>query len=308
MKKFLRYLACGAAAIVLLAACANFVFARMAASRYQTEWTVHNADFPIPFPLAGDEAEALATAVRRGQHLVDSRAGCKGCHGSDLGGGAVVDIAFVGHWIAPNLTTGAGSVVRGFTANDWDRAVRHGVRRNGQTSSMPSQEFSNLSDHELSDIVAYIRSVPAVDRDLGAVRFGPVFNYVVATDPKLMTAFNIDHNKPHATEPPPEAPTVELGEHIVQVCSGCHGANLSGGKLAGDPNMPIVANLTPHESGLLSWTEEDFVRALREGKRRDGSDINPMMPWRAYANMSDTEIRAIWAFLRTVPAVEKGVR
>ncbi|MDH4124844.1 MAG: c-type cytochrome [Gammaproteobacteria bacterium] len=316
MKKFLRYLAWSVAAIVVLAVGASFVLARMAASRYETEWTVHNADFPIPFPLAGNElaastqpeADALEAAIRRGQHLVDSRVGCKGCHGGDLGGAAIVDVALVGHWIAPNLTAGAGSVVEGYTANDWDRAVRHGVRRNGQTSSMPSQDFLNLSDHELSDIVTYIRSMPAVDRDLGPVRFGPVFNYLVATDPNLMIAFKLDHNKPHAVEPPSAAPGAELGAHIAQVCSGCHGANFSGGKLAGDPNMPIVANLTPHESGLRDWTEEDFIRALREGKRKDGTDISPMMPWRAYAQMTDTEIRALWAYLETIPAVEKGAR
>jgi len=306
MKKALRYVLWALVAAFVLAAGAYAWVYQVAHSRYATEWDVHTADFPIPFPLA--DADALEVAVQRGQHLVDSRAGCKGCHGSDLGGGAVVDIPIVGHWIAPNLTSGEGSVVRDFTANDWDRAVRHAVRRNGQTSSMPAQEFVNLSDHELSDIVAYIGSLPPVDRDLGAVTFGPVFNFVIATDPDALVAFNIDHAKPHAPEPPDESAGAALGQHIVQVCSGCHGANFSGGKLVGDPNMPIVANLTPHATGLQAWTEDDFFRALREGVRKDGTAISPMMPWRAYAQMTDTEIKAIWAYLRTIPAVEKGVR
>ena len=72
--------------------------------------------------------------------------------------------------------------------------------------------------------------------------------------------------------------------------------------------MPIVANLTPHQSGLQSWTEADFVRALREGVRKDGSAISPMMPWQAYAQMNDTELAALWAYLRTIPPVDKGVR
>lgn len=306
MRKALRYML-WALALVLLVALAVYAWAyQVAHSRYATQWNVHTADFPIPFPLT--DADALDIAVQRGQHLVDSRAGCKGCHGSDLGGGAVVDIPVVGHWVAPNLTSGEGSVVRDFTANDWDRAVRHAVRHNGQSSSMPAQEFVNLSDHELSDIVAYIGSLPPVDRDLGAVKFGPVFNFLVATDPNALAAFSIDHNKPHALEPPGETASAELGQHIVQVCSGCHGANLSGGKLVGDPNMPIVANLTPHATGLQAWTEEDFFRALREGIRKDGTPISPMMPWRAYAQMTDSEIKAVWAYLRTIPAVEKGLR
>ena len=237
---------------------------------------------------------------------MQSRTGCNGCHGDDFGGAAVIDVALVGHWVAPNLTSGEGSVTRGFTANDWDRAVRHGVRHNGQTSSMPSQDFANLSDHELSDIVAYIRSLPPVNRDLGPVKLGPVFAFMIATDPKALDAFRIDHDKPHAVEPPVEAPSVELGQHIVQVCRGCHGPQLSGGKLAGDPDMPIVANLTPHETGLKSWSESDFIRALREGKRKDGTAISKMMPWESYGKMTDTELKAVWAYLQTVPAVEKG--
>lgn len=312
MKKVLRYVAWGLAAIVLVVAGAYAWAHQLAQSRYETEWTVHAADFPIPFPLTAEQQseglDALALAVRRGQHIVDSRAGCKGCHGSDLGGAAVIDIPLVGRWIAPNLTSGEGSVVTDFSANDWDRAVRHAVRRNGQSSSMPSQEFVNLSDHELSDIVAYIGSLPAVDRDLGPVEFGPMFSFVLATDPHVLSTFDIDHDKPHAVEAPGEDVTAEYGKHLVQVCTGCHGANLSGGKLPGDPNMPIVANLTPHASGLQSWGEEDFVRALREGVRKDGTTINPMMPWQIYAQMTDTEIRAMWSYLQTIPAAAKGAR
>jgi cytochrome c553 len=125
-------------------------------------------------------------------------------------------------------------------------------------------------------------------------------------DRNAFVAFTIDHDKPHVVEPPVEAPSVELGDHIVQVCRGCHGPQLSGGKLAGDPDMPIVANLTPHETGLKSWSEGDFIRALREGKRKDGTDINKMMPWQAYGQMTDTELKAVWAYLRTVPPREKG--
>ncbi len=173
---------------------------------------------------------------------------------------------------------------------------------------MPSIEFVNLSDHELSDIVAYVQSRPAVDRTMEAVGIGPLFSYVVAFNPDILLAFAVDHNKPHAVEPPVEAASVELGQHIAQVCKGCHGGNLSGGKVAGDPNMPIVANITPHETGLKGWTEADFIRALREGKRKDGTEILPQMPWKAYGQMSDIELKALWAYLQTVPPTDKGDR
>ena len=274
---------------------------------------MHKAEFPIPFPLKADEvpagadpqAVALERAIQRGQHLVHSRAGCNGCHGKDFGGAAIIDIPPVAHWVAPNLTTGEGSVTRGFTANDWDRAVRHGVRHNGQTSSMPSRTSQSHRPRAVGHRRLHSLDAP-VNRDMGRVKFGPVFEFVIATDPKVLVAFTIDHDKPHVVEPPAEAPNVELGQHIVQVCRGCHGAHLSGGKLDGDPDMPIVGNITPHETGLKGWSESDFIRALREGKRKDGTDINKMMPWQAYGKMTDTELKALWAYLQTVPPREKG--
>ena len=84
---------------------------------------------------------------------------------------------------------------------------------------------------------------------------------------------------------------------------------LAAGAPSDDPlsgNMPIVANLTPHETGLKGWTEADFIRALREGKRKDGTDILPAMPWKAYGQMNDVEIKALWAYLLTVPPAAKG--
>jgi hypothetical protein len=112
----------------------------------------------------------------------------------------------------------------------------------------------------------------------------------------------------HVEEPPVLAPSVEMGQHIVQVCRGCHGPALSGGTRAGDPDVPVVANITPHETGLKSWSESDFIRALREGKRKDGTAISKRMPWQAYGQISDTELKAVWAHLQIVPRREKGNR
>ena len=333
MRKILKVLAWLVAAVVILAVAAAVAARLIAGKKYNTQWTTHEASFPIPFPLTAPElervrserlgaaaptgdplagvdlqAEALTRAIARGEHLVRTRVGCNGCHGADLGGQALIDETLVGYWAAPNLTSGPGSVTRDYTAADWDRAVRHGVRKGGRSSSMPSIEFQTLSDHELSDIVAYIRSLPPVDRTMPPIGIGPLFSFIVAFGKDTLIAFDLDHQKPHPLEPPIEAANAELGGHIAQVCRGCHGPNLSGGKVAGDPNMPIVANLTPHETGLQGWTEADFFRALREGKKKDGSAILPQMPWKAYGQMNDVELKALWAFIRTLPAVEKGKR
>ena len=332
MRKALKILA-WILGILIVAALGAYAWAYSAATKsYNTRWTPHDDSFPIPFPLGAEEAAALVQqrqaagvneppsqaemdalalerARARGKHIIESRTNCNGCHGRDFGGTVVIDNPLVGYWAAPNLTTGKGSVTAGFEAKDWDHAVRHALRHDLRSSSMPSGEFLNLSDHELSDIVAYIRSRPPVDRTMAPVRLGPVFAFVVATQrQRNLVAFSIDHQKPHAVEPPPPAPSVEFGRHIAQVCTSCHGPNLSGGKVQGDPNMPIVANLTPHETGLKDWTEADFMRALHDGKRKDGTDISPMMPWKAYGQMTDVELKAVWAYLRTLPPRAKGNR
>ena len=331
MRRVLRVAGWIVAALVALAIGVTGVARIIAGRKYNTQWTTHDGSFPIPFPLTPTELEALRAervaagappndplagvdlkraaltrAIARGEHLVKTRVACNGCHGGDFGGKVLINQMLIGYWAAPNLTGGAGGVTRGFSSGDWDRAVRHGVRHTGQSSSMPSQEFLNLSDHELSDIVAYIQSVPPVDRTIRPVGIGPVFSFLVGFGASALPAFSIDHQKPHRVEPPVEAASVEMGNHIAQVCRGCHGEHLSGGKVAGDPNMPIVGNLTPHETGLRGWTEADFLRALREGKRKDGTDILPQMPWKVYGQMKDVELKALWAYLQTIPPLPKG--
>ena len=196
-------------------------------------------------------------------------------------------MAIVGRWVAPNLTTGKGSVT-----STTRRPT--GITLSGMAcgeAAAPRQclriEFTNLSDHELSDIVAYIRSMPPVDRRSRARAIRTGFRFY-SRRTRLVGVCSVGlTSKAHAVEPPAAAPTAEFGEHLVQVCRGCHGPRLSGGKLEGDPDMPIVANLTPHETGLKDWTEADFMRALREGKRKDGTRISERMPWKAYGQMSD---------------------
>jgi mono/diheme cytochrome c family protein len=316
-------------AVLVVIATTAFIVYRVALSRYHRHWTTHISAFPIPFPLTADEVAALRAeraalvprgadplagvdlneialdrAIARGEHIVNTRGSCPVCHGPDLGGGVIVDSPMVGRWVAPNLTSGTGGVTADFTAVDWDRAIRHGIRHNGETSSMPSTDFSGLSDHELSDIAAYVRSRPPVNRTLSPSTLGPVFIYGITFENSL-SAFHIDHQKPHAVEPPAERPDAALGEHLAEICHGCHGPTLSGGKMS-DPTMPFVANLTPDATGLKDWTQADFFRALRTGVRKNGTPIDSHMPWRAYGQMSDTELAAIWTYLRTVPAVPKG--
>jgi cytochrome c553 len=112
-----------------------------------------------------------------------------------------------------------------------------------------------------------------------------------------------------APAPVPAGATPEYGKYLARVsgCDGCHGRTLAGGPIeGGPPDAKPAANLTP--TGIGRYTEEDFFRALREGKRPDGSPIDPFMPVKYTKDMTDEEIRAVFAFLKTVPPREYGAR
>lgn len=309
-------------AVVLVAAGGFYAWASIATSRQKARiFETHTADFPIPFPLddaeaaslgvTGDALQAVARtrAIDRAEHLLAARYACRDCHGRNFGGGVMVDDAMLGRFLAPNLTLGKGSRTTNFAAHDWDRIVRHGVKGDGHGGVMPSDDFKNMSDQELSDIVTFIRAQPAVDNAVPAPTFGPVGTVLVAIGTLKYPAETLAANAMHPVRPPAEGVSVEFGQHLANVCTGCHGPDLSGGPiLGGDPSWPPARNLTPDATGLKGWTYAQFVTALEDGKRPDGSGLRAPMsavvPPMA-KNMRDVEKQALWAYLQSVPAVSK---
>lgn len=105
------------------------------------------------------------------------------------------------------------------------------------------------------------------------------------------------------------------GEQIYRVagCENCHtdrdngGAVLAGGrKLATPLGVFYTPNITPDPTtGIGHWSEADFLRALREGVGPDGRQYYPSFPYTSYTKLSDADIRALWRYLRTVPAVHR---
>ena len=112
----------------------------------------------------------------------------------------------------------------------------------------------------------------------------------------------IDHTRTNPRLPPPGERTLEFGEHLVKTaCIVCHGETLSGGNMRNaDPDWPAASNLTPHDEGLRGWTRDDFRDAMRLGRRPNGTRLDPSMPWRPMAEMSDVELDAIFMYLKSV--------
>jgi mono/diheme cytochrome c family protein len=244
--------------------------------------------------------------IARGEHLVRSVGTCTLCHGEDLGGSVYADEGAIGRIVGPNLTRGRGGVGAELTTDDWVRAIRYGVRRDGTSLLvMPSEVYTFFSDADLAAIIAYIRRAPAVDRELPRSGFGWLGRTLFSFGRlNLLVAPKTHH--PGDSGTPSVAASVEYGRYLANVsgCHGCHGFGLSGGRVAGPPSLPPASNLTP--SGIGHWTEGDFVRALREGRRPDGTMLDDFMPWRSFATLTDVEVSALWMYLRSVPPKATG--
>jgi len=257
-----------------------------------------------PIAVSHDSA-----TVARGAHLVQAIGKCADCHGADLGGNVFIDDPGLGRVVAPNLT--AGGELAHYTDAEVARAIRHGVRKNGVgLLVMPSEEYHNFSDEDVAAVIAYLRAQPAVTRALPATELHFLARALWATGQlPIMGAATIDHAAPSVARVA-AAPTAEYGHYLANVggCTGCHGPGLSGGKIPGTPpDWKPAANLTP-KGNLGHWSLADFTAALRTGKRPDGTPIDSIMPWKAAGKMTDDEISAVYAFLKTVPAKEFGGR
>ncbi len=307
MKLFLKILGTLLVVLVLIAA-GFYLWASSKTSRLQAQtYDAHVVDFPIPFPVDASGR----SAVERGKHLVEARYPCTACHGQNFAGGVMVDAFPIGNLRGPNLTLGAGSRTADYQAHDWDWMVRHGIRKDGRPGVMPSEDFQYMSDQELSDIVSYIRSLPPVDNTVPPPTFGPLGKILVATGQMKFSAGVIAaHPTAHPVRPPEEAATVEFGKHLATSCMGCHGADYSGGPIAGgDPSWPPARNITPDATGIKGWTYDQFVTAISKSRRPDGTALRePMTLIAPFAlNMKEVERQALWAFISSLPPVSKTI-
>jgi len=299
MKKVLKF-GLIAVAILLLGAGGGFgALVAMSNSKIDSTYDIPAAELQIP-----SDPESL----KEGQRLLLARA-CAECHGEDLGGKMFLEGMPLANLYAPNLTGGDGSAVGAWTEGDIARAVRHGVRPNGSALLfMPAHEFWSMPDAEMTKIIAAVRATPKVDRPRQACEMGPIGHVVNALDKMPMVpATLIDHTKERPLLTP--GPTVEFGSYLGHGCAGCHGDTFSGGPIPGaPPEIPIPSNITFHESGLQKYSFEQFKTLLRTGKKVDGNDLDPFMPWKNYRHMTDDEITSIWKFLETVDKKPYGNR
>lgn len=258
-------------------------------------------------PIPKDSA-----AIARGQHLATAISKCVDCHGRDFGGQVVFDALPMARVVAPNLTSGRGGIAGDRSDDDFLRAIRHGIGVGGRALVlMPAKNYWHMGDDDVGALIAFLRSVPPVDRELEPTKFGLIGRVLLIKgdlDP-MFEAKDMDHTA-RRTAPPAADTTAEYGKYLTEVggCTGCHGPGLSGGPIPGaPPEAKPSANLTPE--GIGGWSEADFFKALREGVRPNGTAIDTtMMPIPMTKLMTDAETKAIYMYLKTVPPKAAGGR
>ena len=288
------------AVLAAAAAAALWLGNELAARKMQR--TVEVASQGVAFRSASDSA-----ALARGRYLYASR-GCVDCHGAAANGRMFLDDGKGMRIAGPNISPGPGSVVAGYTPADWERAIRHGVARNGRPLMiMPSEDYNRWTDDDLASLVAYLRAKEPAS-GTGAVVDLPLpvralYGFGFIRD----AAAKIDHALP-PEQPVPESVTVKHGAYVANMCLGCHGARLSGGKIpGGPPDWPAASNLTPGEgSAMVRYPDAEALMALfKTGKRPDGTPVK-VMPFESPREINDTDVRALHLYLKSLPASPRG--
>jgi len=228
-----------------------------------------------------------ADAVARGKRLADLT-GCTDCHGPDLRGKLFDDEGWLhGRYYSSNITLRA----KGYSDEDIARIVRRGVRPDGRgVVAMPAMGFVRVTDREMADVLAFVRSLPAGGSEQPDHYFGPLDQWELWRGGNIKPAITYVAAE-RAKEPPDAGPEHAAARHLAGiVCSECHGGDLKGnGWDTGAPDLGVVRSYGPAE----------FTRLLRTGIGADGKEhglMSEIARARLY-HLTDEEIAALHAYL-----------
>ena len=251
-----------------------------------------------PVTVPTDEA-----GIARGRHVVESFGLCQECHGDNLEGDLLEDDPVFGRLAAKNLTSGKGGIGGSRSDLDFVRAIRHGVGPDGKSLVlMPSDNFYYLSDADLGAVIAYLKTLPPVDNELPESSLRLLGRVFLLLGLPFLVAGEIDHTASRPPEPQPGI-TPEYGKYLGRSCLFCHGDELSGESDLEDQFEIRPPNIT-RGGRLGSWSEADFVKALRTGVTPRGHELDSEeMPWKSVGRLMDDELSAIWVYLNSVPPV-----
>ena len=300
---------------IVVAACAAIAYATVG---YRKTWDV---------PLPDVQAASDPAIIERGRYIVYGPGRCADCHVPDavrpqLVRGEEVPLTggpgentYIGSWTAPNLTpdqaTGIGAVSDGHLA----RMLRHGVNREGRLAPPFMDSYADLAEDDLLAVVSFLRSLapaPGVPPSSRINMLGKL-TLTYFLEPYAPVSAPAAHLEPAATP--------AYGGYIATTLAGCrtcHTARnlktgayespfFSGGLAFRSREQPgfmyVSPNLTPDAATgrIAAWSEDAFVQRFRQGLTIPDSP----MPWGSFLRMSDTDLRAVYRFLQSLPPVNR---
>lgn len=278
-------------------------------------------------PLTARKFESTPQRIARGQYLFHGITGCAGCHsphdwkshGAPIpegmaGTGEVMPLNDLpGMIVAPNLTpdieTGSGS----WTDDQLARAIREGIGHDGRVlfPMMPYEHFRDMSDEDLASIVVFIRSMKPVRNPLPNSKINFPVNYLIRSVPQPVegTVAGPDPND-----------KVKVGAYLANLadCKFCHSVpdkagepipelEFAGGQVFSGPFGNVAsANITPDATGISYYDEDLFLQALKTGYVK-ARPLNSLMPYGEYKNATDDDLKAIYAYVKTLKPIKHYV-
>jgi len=262
--------------------------------------------------------ESDSTLLERGAYLAEGIAGCGNCHTPRTPDGTLIeDMKLAGAFVierpavrayAPNITPDEDTGIGAWTDEQIGRAIREGIHPDGRILGppMPFVFYRDISDRDVQAIVAYLRSVPAVNNVVQRSEYriplpsswGPPVTSVaeVSREDELAYGAYLAGPVGHCID----CHTL-LADGQIQFDRVGGGGNVYG-KPFGYEFAVVSSNITPHpELGIGAWSDDEIKRAITDGVSRDGRQLLPFMGFSFYENIDERDLDALVAFLKTLP-------
>lgn len=284
-------------------------------------------------PVEELKVDITPERLERGKYLANHVTVCIDCHserdwslfsgplkkGKIGSGGEKFDhgAGFPGEVYSPNITPHS---LKDWTDGELFRAITAGVKKDGSAifPLMPYQSYGRMDKEDIYSIIAYIRTLPEQVSEMPERRLDFPLNFIVNTIPKKATP----QTKPSSDD------QIEYGAYLVNSagCGECHtkkdgaspveGMEFAGGMNFGLPSGEVLsANITPDiETGIGKWTKDQFLSRFKayadssyQPTKVGESDFQTVMPWLMYSGMKNSDLEAIYTYLKTVKPVKNKV-
>jgi mono/diheme cytochrome c family protein len=280
------------------------------------------------------KVEHTPERIERGSYIANAVAVCMDCHSqrdwSSYAGPMVPgtlgmggerfsrEMGFPGVFYSKNITPASLS---GWTDGEIYRTITSGVDREGNAlfPVMPFHSYNQLHDEDIYSIISYLRSLDPIENEIPKRTVDFPVNLLIRTFPSK-------RNK--VDQIPEKADKVAYGRYVTTMagCIDCHTpvkkGNIileemySGGRAFEMPGGTLVSsNLTPHNTGIANWTEAQFISTFKQyqdssyvSPKLGATDMNTLMPWMMYSTMKEEDLAAIFAYLKSLPPIERTVQ